>query len=387
MQGGFNISVHPLLCHARHVFQSPPQHPHCRYPAADIFAPPASIIAPDEPPEHIGPMTTPRRLGVVMDPIAAINYAKDSTLAMLLAAQDRGFALSYLEQRDLLLRDGVALGRMRPLTVRADPADWFTLGPAALEPLGGLDCLLMRKDPPFDLEYIYTTYILEQAERTGLLVVNRPQGLRDMNEKAYTAAFPQCCAPTLITRDLTDMAAFLAEQGKIVVKPLHGMGGRSIFVIGKGDLNARVVFETLTEYGQHFAIAQRYIPEIVETGDSRVLLVAGEPVPYALARMPSPDDHRGNLAAGARGVGRPLNERDRWLAAEIGPTLAARGMVFVGLDVIGGFVTEINVTSPTGIRELDKQFGTRIGDQLMQAIERQLAPRGRSASPGVRGAG
>jgi glutathione synthase len=332
-------------------------------------------------------MTTPRRLGVVMDPIAAINYAKDSTLAMLLAAQERGFALSYLEQRDLLLRDGVALGHMRPLTVRADPADWFTLGPAALEPLGGLDCLLMRKDPPFDLEYIYTTYILEQAERTGLLVVNRPQGLRDMNEKAYTAAFPQCCAPTLITRDMTDMAAFLAEQGKIVVKPLHGMGGRSIFVIGKGDLNARVVFETLTEYGQHFAIAQRYIPDIVETGDSRVLLVAGEPIAYALARMPSPDDHRGNLAAGARGVGRPLNERDRWLAGEIGPTLAARGMLFVGLDVIGGFVTEINVTSPTGIRELDKQFGIRIGDQLMEAIERQLAPRARSASAGLRGAG
>src|SRR5882762_3327821 len=254
-------------------------------------------------------MSTLRRLGVVMDPIGAISYAKDSTLAMLLAAQARGFALAYLEQRDLLLRDGVGFGRMRALTVRADPADWF----------------------------------------------------------------PQCCAPTLITRDMGEMAGFLREQRKIVCKPLDGMGGRSIFVLGEGDLNARVVFETLTDYGRRFAIAQRYIPDIVESGDSRVLLIDGEPVPYALARIPSAQDHRGNLAAGARGVGRPLNERDRWLAGEIGPALAAQGMLFVGLDVIGGFVTEINVTSPTGIRELDKQFGIRIGELLMAAIERRLA--------------
>ncbi len=318
-------------------------------------------------------MTTPIRLGVVMDPIGAINYAKDSTLAMLLAAQARGFELHYLEQRDLLLRDGVALGRLRPLTVRADATGWFALGEPALAPLSTLDCVLMRKDPPFDTEYIYTTYILERAEAAGVLVVNRPQGLRDMNEKVYTAAFPQCCAPTLVTRDMTEMAAFLREHGKIVVKPLHTMGGRSIFLLSVGDPNARVVFETLTEYGERFAIAQRYIPDIVQTGDSRVLLVDGEAVPYALARMPSGEDHRGNLAAGARGVGRPLNERDRWLAGQIGPPLAARGMLFVGLDVIGGFVTEINVTSPTGIREIDKQCGTSIGDQLMAAIERRLA--------------
>jgi len=264
---------------------------------------------------------------------------------------------------------------MRPLTVRADPAGWFTLGEPAPAPLAQLDCLLMRKDPPFDTEYIYTTYILERAEAAGLLVVNRPQGLRDMNEKVYTAAFPQCCAPTLVTRDMAQMAAFLAEQGKIVVKPLHTMGGRSIFVLGQGDANARVVFETLTDYGERFAIAQRYIPDIAQTGDSRVLLVDGEPVPYALARIPSGGDHRGNLAAGARGVARPLNDRDRWLAGQIGPPLAARGMLFVGLDVIGGFVTEINVTSPTGIRELDKQCGTSIGDQLVAAIEQRLAGR------------
>jgi glutathione synthase len=317
-------------------------------------------------------MKTGKRLGVVMDPIAAISYVKDSTLAMLLAAQEHGFELSYLEQRDLLLRDGAALGAMRPLTVHADPKSWFTLGEPRLAPLAELDCLLMRKDPPFDTEYIYTSYILERAESAGVLVVNRPQGLRDMNEKVYTAWFPQCCAPTLITRDMGRMADFLREHGRIVVKPLHGMGGNSIFVLGTGDMNAKVVFETLTDYGHRFAIAQRYLPEILTTGDSRVLLIDGEPVPYALARMPQGEDHRGNLAAGAKGVGRPLNERDRWLAAQIGPQLAAQGMLFVGLDVIGGFVTEINVTSPTGIRELDKQFGTSIGGLMMDAIERRL---------------
>jgi glutathione synthase len=312
------------------------------------------------------------RLGVVMDPIAHIKYAKDSTLAMLLAAQARGFELVYMEQRDLSLRDGKALARTRPLTVRADPASWFTLGEPRTEALETLDCLLMRKDPPFDTEYIYTTYILERAEEAGVLVVNRPQGLRDMNEKVYTAWFPQCCAPTLITRDMGDMEAFLREHDKIVCKPLHGMGGRSIFVVERNDKNMNVVFETLTEYGQRFAIVQRYLPEIVDTGDSRILLIDGEPVPYALARIPTATDNRGNLAAGAKGVGRPLNERDRWLSSQIGPALAAKGMMFVGLDVIGGFVTEINVTSPTGIRELDKQFGLDIGDMLIGAIAKRL---------------
>jgi len=317
-------------------------------------------------------MAKPRRLGVVMDPIAQIHFAKDTTLALLLAAQARGFELSYLEQADLSLRDGRAFGRMRPLTVRADPASWFTLGEPRLEPLGTLECLLMRKDPPFDMEYVYTTYILERAQEEGALIVNRPQGLRDMNEKVYTAWFPQCCAPTLVTRDRSDMQAFLREHGKIVCKPLHGMGGRSIFVVERNDKNANVIFETLSDYGRQFAIVQRYIPDIADTGDSRVLLIDGEPVPYALARMPQGDDHRGNLAAGARGIGRPLNERDRWLAGEIGPSLAARGMLLVGLDVIGGYVTEINVTSPTGIRELDKQFRIDIGALLIAAIEKRL---------------
>ncbi len=315
------------------------------------------------------------RLAVVMDPIEHIKYAKDSTLAMLLAAQNRGWELSYFELQDLKLRDGVALGRGRALRVRADPEHWFDLGPAEVVPLGAFDCILMRKDPPFDTEYIYSSYILERAELAGALVVNRPQGLRDMNEKVYTAWFPECCAPTLITRDMADMAAFLREHGKIVCKPLDGMGGRSIFVLASDDKNMNVVFETLTAYGERFAIVQRYLPEIVASGDSRILLIDGEAVPFALARIPTATDNRGNLAAGATGVGRPLRERDRWLAERIGPKLAAQGMLFVGLDVIGDYVTEINVTSPTGIRELDRQFNLDIGSLAVDAIERRLRAR------------
>ena len=321
-------------------------------------------------------MTSSPRIAVVMDPIDEIKFEKDSTLAMLLAAQARGWSLLYLEQKDLALRDGVALGRARPLRVFKDPARWFELGEPAIERLGDIDVILMRKDPPFDMEFIYTTFILERAELQGSLVVNRPQGLRDMNEKVFTAWFPQCCAPTLITRDMADMKQFLVEHGKIVCKPLYGMGGRSIFAVDQGDKNANVIFETLTEYGTRFAIVQRYIPDIVRTGDSRVLLIDGDPVPFALARIPSGEDNRGNLAAGAKGVGRPLNDRDRWLAAQIGPTLAERGMLFVGLDVIGDYVTEINVTSPTGIRELDKQFNLDIAALLMAAIDRRLKARG-----------
>ena len=317
------------------------------------------------------------RLAVVMDPIAQIQYAKDTSLAMLLASSGRGHELWYLTQGDLYLRDGVARGRARPLTVHADPTHWFDLGEARDMPLGEFDAILMRKDPPFDMEFIYTTYILDRAESAGAMVVNHPQGLRDMNEKVYTAWFPQFCAPTLVTRDMAAMAAFAAEHQRIVVKPLHGMGGRSIFVVDRNDKNLQVVFETLTEYGSRFAIVQRYLPEIVETGDSRVLVIDGKPAPYALARMPSATDNRGNLAAGAKGVARPLNDRDREIVAGIGPILAERGMLFVGLDVIGGYVTEINVTSPTGVREIDKQFGTDLASLLIDAIERRLAARSR----------
>jgi glutathione synthase len=314
-------------------------------------------------------MTVKRlRVAVVMDPIERIKPAKDTTLAMMLAAQRRGWTVEYLELGHIWLRDGVAMGRAHAIEVRDDAKDWFSRGEPQASRLGDFDVILMRKDPPFDTEYIYSTYVLERAELQGALVVNRPQGLRDMNEKVYTAWFPECCAPTLISRDMDDMHAFLREHQRAVCKPLYGMGGRSIFVLDADDKNASVVFETLTEYGTRFAIVQRYIPDIVATGDARVILVDGEPVPYALARIPTASDNRGNLAAGAKGVGRPLDERDRWLAGRIGPALRERGMLFVGLDVIGGFVTEINVTSPTGVRELDRQFGLDIAGQLMDAI-------------------
>jgi glutathione synthase len=317
-------------------------------------------------------MSSRMRLVVVMDPIGAIKPAKDTTLGLLVAVQARGWELHYAEQKDLWLRDGVAWGRLAPLKVRDDLADWFSLGDAAAAKLGEFDVILMRKDPPFDTEYIYSTYILDRAQLQGARVYNRPQGLRDINEKVYTAWFPQCCAPTLITRDMHDMGQFLSEHGKAVCKPLDGMGGKSIFVLEHGDKNRNVVFETLTAFGTRYAVVQRYLPEIVTTGDSRIILVDGEPVPFALSRIPLPDDNRGNLAAGARAESRPLNERDRWLCAQIGPKLRAQGMIFVGLDVIGDYVTEINVTSPTGIRELNKKHGIDIGSLLAEAIERNL---------------
>jgi glutathione synthase len=318
--------------------------------------------------------TSPRvRLVVVMDPIAAIRPAKDSTLAILVAAQARGWQLFYAEQKDLSLRDGVAWGRLAPLQVFDDLAHWFVLGEPQNERLGDFDVILMRKDPPFDMEYVYTTYLLDRALIQGALVCNRPQGLRDMNEKVYTAWFPECCAPTLVTRDMHDMSEFLREHAKAVCKPLDGMAGKSIFVLEQGDKNRNVVFETLTEYGTKYAMVQKYLPEIVTAGDCRIILVDGEPVPFALQRMPLADDNRGNLAAGARAESRALNQRDRWLCSQIGPKLKAAGMIFVGLDVIGDYVTEINVTSPTGIRELNKKHGVDIGAMLVDAIHGTLS--------------
>jgi glutathione synthase len=317
-------------------------------------------------------MSSRVRLVVVMDPIGAIKPAKDTTLGLLLAAQARGWELYYAEQKDLSLRDGIAWARLAPLKVMDDSTNWFSLGPATPAKLGDFDVILMRKDPPFDTEYIYRTYILERAQEQGAQVYNRPQGLRDINEKVYTAWFPQCCAPTLITRDMHDMGEFLREHGKAVCKPLDGMGGKSIFVLDHGDKNRNVVFETLTGYGSRYAIVQRYLPEIVATGDNRIILVDGEPVPFALSRIPLPEDNRGNLAAGARAESRPLNDRDRWLCGQIGPKLRDMGMIFVGLDVIGDYVTEINVTSPTGIRELKKKHGVDIGALLVAAIERKM---------------
>ena len=312
-----------------------------------------------------------RQLGVVMDPIADINPKKDSTLAMLLAAQARGFELVYYEQRDLSVRDGKAFGNGRVITVNRSLDAWFEAGEPTTGPLEALDALLMRKDPPFDMEFIYTTYILQLAEQQGLLVVNSPSALREINEKVYTAWFPQCTPPSLISRSAEELRGFLREHGKVVFKPLDGMGGRSIFVVAAGDVNTNVVIETLTNYGTRYTLCQRFIPEIAE-GDKRVLLIDGKPIDYALARIPAPGESRGNLVMGAAGIGRELSERDRWIANEIGPKLAARGVLFAGLDVIGDYLTEINVTSPTGIRELDRQYDLDIADGLIQAIEARL---------------
>lgn len=320
-------------------------------------------------------MSARRSLAVLMDPLDSLNPAKDSTIAMLAAAAARGCETWHFGQGDLWVRDGRAIARVAPVEVVDGDGRWYRTGSASERPLAGFDAVLMRKDPPFDMEYIYSTYLLERAEAQGALVVNRPQGLRDMNEKAYTAWFPDCCPPTLITRDMDAMQAFLEEHGRIVCKPLDGMGGRSVFVIAPGDGNARVVFETLTDSGRRYAMVQRYLPEIAEGGDARVLLVDGEPVTHALARIPGPRDHRGNLAAGAKGVARPLSERERWLCSRIGPVMRERGMLFVGLDVIGGFVTEINVTSPTGIRELEKQHGGDIAGRFIDAVLARLPRR------------
>jgi glutathione synthase len=313
-----------------------------------------------------------RLLGVVMDPIETINPKKDSTLAMMLAAQKRNWEIVYLRQQDLSVRDGAPRGYGARLRVADEPARWFELGEPWIGALDSLDAVLMRKDPPFDMEYIYTTYILELAEQRGVLVVNKPASLRDINEKAYTAWFPECTPPTLVTRSRSGLLEFLAEHEKIVLKPLDGMGGRSIFVVSKGELNVNVILETLTEHGTRFTLAQRYIPEITD-GDKRILLIDGQPVDYALARIPAPGESRGNLVMGATGEGRPLTERDRWLCDQVGPVLARKGVLFAGLDVIGDYLTEINVTSPTGIRELDRQFGIDIAAKLMAAIDRKLS--------------
>ncbi len=312
------------------------------------------------------------KLGVVMDPIEAINPKKDSSLAMLLAAQKRGWLLYYMQQQDLSVRDGKLHLQTQTVTVKDDPDNGFELGEPQQMPARELDVILMRKDPPFDMQYIYSTYLLELAEAEGVLVVNKPQALRDANEKLFTAWFPQCCPPTLVSRNMNQLRGFFHEFGDIIIKPLDGMGGASIFRLKHGDPNISVALETLTQYGQQYIMAQRFIPEIT-AGDKRILLVNGKPMPYALARIPAKGETRGNLAAGGRGEGVPLSERDRWICTQVGPSLKQKGLLFVGLDVIGDYLTEINVTSPTCIRELDAQFGLDIGGALMDCIAEKLS--------------
>lgn len=309
-----------------------------------------------------------------MDPIGSIKIKKDSTFAMLLAAQARGWEIYYFEQHDLYARDGFAYGHARTLQLFKDKTPWFTFGTEQELPLQTLDAVLMRKDPPFNLEYIYTTYLLERAELAGTLIVNKPQALRDINEKFFINAFPDCIPPTLVSADARYLRAFLAEHGDIILKPLDGMGGAGIFRVRRDDPNIGSIIETLTALGTRTIMAQRFLPAI-SAGDKRILLVDGVPVPYALARIPAPGESRGNLAAGGHGEGRALTDRDRWLCARIGPALRERGVLFAGLDVIGEFVTEINVTSPTCIRELDTLYDLNIGEQLMAAIAARLTLR------------
>lgn len=314
----------------------------------------------------------PLNVIVVMDAIAHIKIAKDTTFAMLLEAQRRGHALHYVSPGGLALRDGVAVARTAPLQVRDDKHDWFTLGEFGQTTFGPGQVVLMRKDPPVDAEFIYDTQVLGVAQQAGAMVVNDPQGLRDYNEKLAALLFPQCCPPTLVSRRHADLKAFVLEHGQAVLKPLDGMGGRSIFRSGTGDPNLNVILETLTDGERRLTLAQKFIPDIT-AGDKRILLVDGEPVDYCLARIPQGDEFRGNLAAGGRGEGRPLSERDRWIAAQVGPEMKRRGMRFVGLDVIGDYLTEVNVTSPTCVRELDAQFGLNIAGTLFDAIEASLA--------------
>ncbi len=312
------------------------------------------------------------RLGVVMDPIGSIHVKKDSTYAMLMEAQQRGWEISYMEQADLYVREGRAMASMRRLKLLDGQAPWFEFVSSDHQPLDGLHAILMRKDPPFNLEYIYTTYILELAEARGTLVVNKPQSLRDCNEKMFTLWFPQCAPPTLVTHNAAQLRAFLQEHHDIILKPLDQMGGASIYRVRDADPNTSVIIETLTQRGQTLAMAQRYVPQI-SAGDKRILLVDGQPVPYALARIPPPGETRGNLAAGGHGEGRPLSERDRWICAEVGPVLRAKGILFAGLDVIGDYLTEINVTSPTCIRELDGLYQMNISAQLLDAIAARVS--------------
>jgi glutathione synthase len=313
----------------------------------------------------------PLDIAVVMDPIGSITIKKDSTFALLLEGGRRGHRLHYVLPGSLGVADAVATALLAPLEVQDDPAGWHTLGDALPRPLAEMQGVLMRRDPPVDAGYLHDTLVLSLAAAAGVRVVNDPQGLRDMNEKLFTLRFPQCCPPTLLSRQPARLREFVLEHRDCVLKPLDGMGGRSIFRARADDDNLKVIIETLTAGGREQTLAQRYIPEI-SAGDKRILLVDGEPVPYALARIPQAGDFRGNLAVGGRGVAQPLSERDRWIAAEVGPEVRRRGMLLVGLDVIGDYLTEVNVTSPTCLRELDAQCGLNIAAGVWDAIEARI---------------
>ena len=303
-----------------------------------------------------------------MDPIESIKIAKDSSFAMLLAAQKKGWPIYYMQQQDLYLQNDQVYASTRQLSVDDNSQQWFQLGTTEVTPLAELDVILMRKDPPFDMEYIYTTYLLEQVEKLGTLIVNKPASLRDANEKLFATHFPQCCTETLVSRNPEQLRKFIQQHKDVILKPLDGMGGQSIFRVTPDDANLSVILESMAQHGNKTVMGQKFIPEIKQ-GDKRILMINGEAVPYALARIPAPGETRGNLAAGGQGVGMALTEREYWISQQVGPTLKDMGLIFVGLDVIGDYLTEINVTSPTCIRELDTQFELDIGMQLMDCIE------------------
>ncbi len=310
------------------------------------------------------------RLGVVMDPIAHINFLKDTSLSLLLAAADKGWELVYLEPHNLFLDNHIAKAYGQPLQVFNDSEKWHELGEETIYTLGELDVILMRKDPPFDIPFLQSTFILETAQEQGALVVNDPRSLRDCNEKLFATQFPQCCPPLTVSRNAKHLRAFHQEHGDVIFKPLDGMGGSGIFRCKHNDPNLGVILETLIANNE-MVMAQKFIPDI-KNGDKRILMINGEPVSYCLARIPAEGETRGNLAAGGRGQPQPLSERDYWIAEQVGPTLKEKGLLFVGLDVIGDYLTEINVTSPTCAQEIDRAYDTRIGERLMDAIVKQL---------------
>ncbi len=312
------------------------------------------------------------KLGVLMDSIESIHVKKDTTFALLLAAQKQKFDIFYLEQHDLFLRDGKVFARVKELNVFDDEKHWYKFLQEKEIALTDLDVVLMRKDPPFNIEYVFTTHLLELAEAQGVFIVNKPQSLRDANEKLYTALFPQCCPPTLVAREKNRFKQFIAEQRDVILKPLFAMGGASVFRVRQDDPNINVIIETLTEHETKFIMAQRFIPEISQ-GDKRILLIDGKPFPYALARMAAPGETRANLAMGGKGVGVALSKRDLWICEQVGETLRNKGLLFVGLDVIGDYLTEINVTSPTCIRELEAIYKIPIAEQVIDSIKKYIS--------------
>lgn len=314
-----------------------------------------------------------KRVAVVMDPIESIKPYKDTSFAMMLEAQRRGYELHYLQISDLYVDAGVPMASTTMVTeLRDQNHDYYSLGETDDRPLTHFDVILLRTDPPVDSEYLYATYILELAEQRGVCIVNSPQAVRDFNEKLAIFKVPELITPTLVSRDSARLKAFIAEHGDVILKPLDGMGGKSIFKVRHGDANTGVIIETLTNNGERQAMAQRFIPEITE-GDKRILMIAGEPAAdYSIARIPTGGDHRGNLAAGGDWQGKPLSDRDREICAVVGPLLQQHGLLWVGLDVIGAYLTEINVTSPTCAREYDKAFGLNLSGQMFDAIDRQI---------------